>query len=120
MLAAAGKRAHGKQQHGTNPNSSSSGSRKDKPASKQQKQQQQDAKQAKPKQQLAQHKVGEMAHAGPDVPAEQRQQLFGDAAAAADGGGGGDGSWAGLGLSEVLAEHLVALNFQEPTQVLEN
>ncbi|WIA32142.1 hypothetical protein OEZ86_002992 [Tetradesmus obliquus] len=117
MLAAAGKRAHGKQQHGTNPNSSSSGSRKDKPASKQQKQQQQDAKQAKPKQQLAQHKVGEMAHAGPDVPAEQRQQLFGYAAAAADGGGGGDGSWAGLGLSEVLAEHLVALNFQEPTQV---
>lgn len=65
-------------------------------------------------QQLAQHKVGEMAHAEPDVPAASRLQLFGDA------GGGGEGchSWGGLGLCQQLADHLEALNFQEPTQVI--
>jgi hypothetical protein len=115
MLPKAGRRANSKQRHGTNPNSSSSGSRKDKAVSKQQ-QQQQDAKESKQKQQLAQHKVGEMAHAEPNVPAEQRQQLFGDAAAGG-AGGSSDGSWAGLGLSEALSDHLTALNFQEPTQV---
>jgi hypothetical protein len=119
MLAKAGKRSHSKHHSDTQLNSSggsSSSSKKDKAGSKQQQQQQQ-AKDAKPKQQLAQHKVGEMAHAEPNVPAEQRQQLFGDAAAGGAAGSGSDGSWSGLGLSEVLADHLVALNFQEPTQV---
>jgi hypothetical protein len=113
MLAKAGRQKQSKQ-HGTNPNSNSSSSRQDKAGTKQQ--QQQGAKEPKQKQQLAQHKVGEMAHAEPNVPAEQRQQLFGDAGAAG-AGGSSDGSWSGLGLSEVLSDHLVALNFQEPTQV---
>jgi hypothetical protein len=113
VLAKAGRHKQGKQ-HGTNPNSNSA-SRQDKAGTKQQ-QQQQSAKEPKQKQQLAQHKVGEMAHAEPNVPAEQRQQLFGDAGAAG-AGGSSDGSWSGLGLSEVLSDHLVALNFQEPTQV---
>lgn len=66
---------------------------------------------------LAQHKAGELTHAEPNVPAESRLQLFGPDAAAGAAGGGEDGSWRGLGLSEVLAGHLEALNFQEPTQV---
>jgi hypothetical protein len=111
LLAKAGRQKHSKQ-HSINPNSSSS--RQDKRGTKQQ--QQQGAKEPKQKQQLAQHKVGEMAHAELNVPAEQRQQLFGDAGAAGPGGSS-DGSWSGLGLSDVLSEHLVALNFQEPTQV---
>ncbi|KAF8071155.1 RH17 [Scenedesmus sp. PABB004] len=77
-------------------------------------QQEQQAQQQRAKQRpLAQHRVGEMAHAEPNVPAEQRQQMFGAAAAAGDG----DGGWGGLGLAPALADHLVALNFQEPTQV---
>jgi hypothetical protein len=111
MLVKAGRHKQGKE-HGTNPNSSSS--RQDKTGTKQQGAK--EPKQKQQQQQLAQHKVGEMAHAEPNVPAEQRQQLFGDAGAAG-AGGSSDGSWSGLGLSEVLSDHLVALNFQEPTQV---
>jgi hypothetical protein len=86
----------------------SKGSKHSKP---QQQQQQQ------PKPQLAQVKAGELTHAEPNVPAESRLQLFGPAAAA---GVEDDSSWRGLGLSEVLATHLEALNFQEPTQVCSN
>lgn len=70
--------------------------------------------QQQPKPQLAQVKTGELTHAEPNVPAESRLQLFGPAAAA---GVADDSSWRGLGLTEVLATHLEALNFQEPTQV---
>lgn len=74
---------------------------------------QQQQGQQKPKQQLAQHKAGELTHAEPNVPAESRLQLFGA------GAGADDSSWQGLGLSPVLSAHLEALNFQEPTQVRE-
>lgn len=77
--------------------------------------QQQQQQGQEPKQQLAQHKAGELTHAEPNVPAESRLQLFGPADAAP--GVTDDSSWQGLGLSEVLATHLEALNFQEPTQV---
>jgi hypothetical protein len=70
--------------------------------------------QQQPKPQLAQVKTGELTHAEPNVPAESRLQLFGPVAAA---GVADDSSWRGLGLTEVLATHLEALNFQEPTQV---
>jgi hypothetical protein len=59
------------------------------------------------------HRTGEMAHAGAPVPEAQRSVIFGDAgdadSAAAD--------WEGLGLGQVLSDHLAALNFTAPTRV---
>eukprot|EP00878_Enallax_costatus_P019102 GHUV01020141.1.p1 GENE.GHUV01020141.1~~GHUV01020141.1.p1 ORF type:complete len:349 (+),score=114.04 GHUV01020141.1:121-1047(+) len=72
---------------------------------------------SKPQQQFAQHKAGELTHAEPNVPAEQRGQLFGSSSTATAAGSGDNHSWLGLGLSEGLADHLIALNFQEPTAV---
>jgi hypothetical protein len=80
-------------------------------------QQQQQQQTEAPKQQLAQHKAGELTHAEPNVPEESRLQLFGKAGAAAAAGVTDDGTWQGLGLSKVLSEHMEALNFQEPTNV---
>lgn len=80
-------------------------------------QQQQQQQQQRETQQLLRRKTGEMLHAEPDVPAEQRQQLFGtpdDVALT----GTLPSSWPGLGLCAPLAEHLTALNFLEPTQVI--
>lgn len=68
-------------------------------------------------QQLTQHKAGDLTHAEPNVPAEQRQQLFGDRSTAAATDSIDSHSWQGLGLAEDLADHLIALNFQEPTAV---
>jgi hypothetical protein len=107
---------HSKQQGGTSATAAtaatnpSKGGKHSNGRSSQQQQQGQE-----PKQQLAQHKAGELTHAEPNVPAESRLQLFGPADAAP--GITDDSSWQGLGLSEVLAAHLEALNFQEPTQV---
>eukprot|EP00879_Flechtneria_rotunda_P033192 GHRR01036738.1.p1 GENE.GHRR01036738.1~~GHRR01036738.1.p1 ORF type:complete len:410 (+),score=180.96 GHRR01036738.1:329-1558(+) len=87
--------------------------------SKKRKAQEQTANTAKQKK-LAEHKVGELAHAEPNVPAAARQQLFGGSGSSSDGaaGDGIDNScWSGLGLCAALADHLMALNFQEPTQV---
>jgi hypothetical protein len=115
---------HRRQQHkphadGTAAVGGTSSREKGGKSKQQQSQAQQQAAQGPQQQQekLAQHKAGELTHAEPNVPAESRLQLFGPDAAAGTAGGGDDGSWRGLGLSEVLAGHLEALNFQEPTQV---
>ncbi len=76
-----------------------------------QQQQQQQQQKAKP----AAFKPGELAHAGAEVPqGPTRNDLFGDSVA--EDASGAD-TFAGLGLSAALSEHLEALNFATPTRV---